>query len=111
MNFCKEDDAYMRSCGIFLHITSLPSPYGIGTLGKEAYDFIDFLSECGQKIWQILPTGHIGSETFYSPYMPFSAFAGNPFLIDIDLLIDEGFIEKEDLIGLDFVNAKFVDYR
>lgn len=101
----------MRRCGIFLHITSLPSPYGIGTLGRDAYDFVDFLHKCGQTVWQILPLGHIGSETYYSPYMPYSAFAGNPLLIDIDLLINEGLIEKDDLNGVNWGNKKHVEYQ
>ena len=101
----------MRSCGMFLHITSLPSPYGIGTLGREAYDFVDFLSRCGQKIWQILPVGPVSGADFYSPYMPLSAFAGNPLLIDLDLLVGEGCLEKGDLNGLDFGSGPFTDYR
>lgn len=102
----------MRSSGIFLHITSLPSPYGIGTLGNQALDFVDFLSESGQKIWQILPLGHISRGAFYSPYTTYSAFAGNPLLIDIDSLINEGYIEKEDLFGLDFGNNEnIVDFE
>jgi 4-alpha-glucanotransferase len=96
---------------MFLHITSLPSPYGIGSLGKEAFDFVDFLSDSGQKIWQILPLGHIGSGAYYSPYTTFSAFAGNPLLIDIDFLINDGYIEKNDLYGLDFGDVNFVDYQ
>lgn len=76
-------------------ITSLPSPYGIGTLGKAAYQWIDFLSSSGQSWWQILPLG----PTSYgdSPYQSFSSAAGNPYLIDLDLLIEEGFLEKEEV--------------
>ena len=84
----------MRESGILFHITSLPSRYGIGTLGKEAYDFIDFLKKSGQKYWQVLPVG----PTSYgdSPYQSFSAFAGNPYFIDLDLLVSEGLLLEEE---------------
>lgn len=84
-----------RSSGILLHITSLPNEYGIGDFGKGAYDFIDFLERAGQKNWQILPLGMTGYGA--SPYQCFSAFAGNPYLIALDELIEEGLLEKEDL--------------
>ncbi len=85
----------MREAGILLHISSLPSPYGIGTLGKSAYDFIDFLEASGQKIWQILPIG----PTSYgdSPYSALSSFAFNPYFIDLDFLVQDGLLTKEDL--------------
>ena len=73
-----------RKSGILLHITSLPGKYGIGTFGEEAYKFVDFLSETKQTYWQILPLGHTGFGN--SPYSSYSAFAGNPFLIDVDAL-------------------------
>ncbi len=84
-----------RSSGILLHITSLPGKYGIGTMGREAFSFVDFLVESGQKLWQILPLGH----TSYgdSPYQCFSAFAGNPLLIDLEKLLDEGLLQHTDL--------------
>ena len=77
-----------------MHISSLPGPYGIGTLGKNAYKFIDFLSKAGQSYWQILPVG----PTSYgdSPYQSFSTFAGNPYFIDFDLLVKDGLISKSD---------------
>lgn len=73
-----------RSCGVLLPISALPSPYGIGTLGKAAYDFVDFLTEAGQSWWQLLPVG----PTSYgdSPYQSFSTYAGNPYFVDLDLL-------------------------
>ena len=76
-------------------ISSLPSSYGIGTLGKEAYNFIDFLSESGQTCWQILPVG----PTSYgdSPYQSPSAYAGNPYFIDLDMLIEDGLLTKEEV--------------
>lgn len=90
----------MRSCGTLLHITSLPSKYGIGTLGKEAFHFIDFLKESGQSYWQILPVGptSIGD----SPYQSFSAFAGNPLMIDLEELIEEGLLKKEEIKNVEF---------
>ena len=89
----------MRSSGILMPVFSLPSPYGIGTLGKEAYMFVDFLRKAGQRYWQILPL----NPTNYgdSPYQSFSAFAGNPYFIDLDELAADGLavfpVTKEDL--------------
>lgn len=87
-----------RSCGILLHITSLPSRYGIGNLGQAAYDFVDFLSGAGQSCWQILPIGPTGYGD--SPYQSFSAFAGNPYLIDPDHLIRQGWLTQRELDGI-----------
>ena len=83
-----------RASGVLLHISSLPSEYGIGTFGKEAYKFIDFLKRAGQTYWQILP---IGPTSFGdSPYSSFSTFAGNPYFIDFDLLRKEKLLKKKD---------------
>ena len=79
-----------RSAAILLAVSSLPSPYGIGTLGKAACEFIDFLAAAGQKYWQMLPVGPISYGD--SPYQSFSAFAGNPYYIDPDMLIAEGLL-------------------
>ena len=89
-----------RASGILLPISALPSPYGIGTLGKAAYAFADFLHAAGQKYWQLLPLG----PTSYgdSPYQSFSTFAGNPYFIDLDLLAEEGLLDKEDLAAADW---------
>ena len=89
-----------RSCGILMPVTSLPSPYGIGTLGKEAYNFVDFLAKAKQSWWQLLPAGH----TSYgdSPYQCFSTYAGNPYFIDLDLLIEDGLLEESEVTGLDW---------
>ena len=87
--------ALERGAGILLPISSLPSPYGIGTMGKDAYDFVDMLKRAGQKYWQVLP---IGPTSFGdSPYQSFSAFAGNPYFIDLDTLIEEGLLKKEEV--------------
>ncbi len=86
----------MRKAGILMHITSLPSRYGIGSFGKEAYRFIDFLVETNQTYWQILPLG----PTSYgdSPYQTFSAFAINPYFIDLDVLVEEGLLQPNEII-------------
>ena len=99
-----------RSAGILMPITSLPSPYGIGTLGKAAYEFVDFLRAAGQKYWQILPVG----PTSYgdSPYQSFSTYAGNPYMIDLDMLCDENLLIREDLKKIDWgSNSQYVDYE
>lgn len=79
-----------RSCGILMHISSLPGPYGIGTFGKAAYAFADFLARAGQRYWQVLPLGPTGYGD--SPYQCASTFAGNPYFIDLDLLIEDGLL-------------------
>lgn len=83
----------MKHSGILLHISSLPSPYGIGDLGKEAYKFADFLKASKQKYWQILPLNPPGGDN--SPYEAFSAFAGNPYFIDLDALYEQGLISDK----------------
>lgn len=84
----------MRSCGMLLPIFSLPSKYGIGSFSKEAYEFVDTLAACGQTRWQILPLGPTGFGD--SPYQSFSTFAGNPYFIDLEEWIQEGFLSKEE---------------
>jgi 4-alpha-glucanotransferase len=91
---------FSRSSGILLHISSLPGKYGIGSLGKEAFEFADFLHNAGQSLWQILPLGPTGSEN--CPYHGLSAFAGNHILIDIDILVNEGLLKKPDTEDLSF---------
>ena len=85
----------MRSSGVLMHITSLPGPYGVGTMGKQAYAFVDFLHSAGQSFWQILPLNPTGYGD--SPYQSCSAFAGNHYLIDLDALAEEGLLEKSEL--------------
>src|SRR5205085_8772092 len=86
---------FPRSSGILLHPTCLPSPYGIGDFGPEAYRFVDFLHETGQKIWQVLPLGPTGYGD--SPYQCFSAFAGNPLLISFEKLVEHDLLSPADL--------------
>lgn len=84
----------MRKSGILMHISSLPGPYGIGCMGKNAYEFVDFLKKSGQKVWQILPLSPTGFGN--SPYQSCSAFAGNHYLIDPETLMDKGLLEKKE---------------
>ncbi|RLB68255.1 MAG: 4-alpha-glucanotransferase [Deltaproteobacteria bacterium] len=86
-----------RGAGILLHLTSLPSPWGIGDLGPEAEKFLDFLRESGQSYWQFLPLGPTCAIHGHSPYMSTSAFAGNPLLISPDLLLRDGWVSPEDI--------------
>ena len=98
-----------RASGILMPITSLPSPYGIGTIGKAAYEFADFLKKAGQSYWQILPVG----PTSYgdSPYQSFSTYAGNPYMIDLDMLQQDGLLKKKDYRNLNWGDdPEHVDY-
>ena len=91
---------FKRNAGILMPVSSLPSPYGIGTFGKDAYDFVTFVKECNHKYWQVLPLG----PTTYgdSPYQSYSAFAGNPYFVDLDMLIEEGLLLKSEVIARDW---------
>ena len=82
----------MRASGILLPVSSIPSRYGIGTFSREAYDFVDFLVKAGQTYWQILPLGPTGYGD--SPYQSFSTFAGNPYYIDLEQLMEEGLLTE-----------------
>ena len=97
-----------RSSGILLHPTSLPSKYGIGDLGKEAYNFIDFLSESCQQVWQILPIGPTGFGN--SPYLSYSALAGNPLLVSLEKLVENELLDPEDLDSLPEYQLDRVDF-
>ncbi len=88
----------MRTSGILMHITSLPGPYGVGTMGKQAYAFVDFLKAAGQSVWQILPLTPTGYGD--SPYQSCSTYAGNHYLIDLPTLVEEGLLKKEELDGV-----------
>ena len=99
----------MRKSGILMHITSLPGSCGIGTMGKSAFDFVDFLASAGQRSWQILPLTPTGYGD--SPYQSCSAYAGNPYLIDFELLEADGLLEKADYADLDWADSETrVDY-
>ena len=117
------DTKFERNAGILMPVSSLPSPYGIGTSGKDAYDFVTFVKECNHKYWQVLPLG----PTTYgdSPYQSYPAFAGNPYFVDLDMLIEAGFLLKSEVISRDWgdgivpvnvseddaVNGRFGTYR
>ena len=98
---------FERSGGILLHPTSLPGPYGIGDLGPQAYRFVDWLASTGCKLWQVLPLGPTGYGD--SPYQCFSAFAGNPYLISFDALIEDGLLIRDDFAHMPIFNASRVD--
>lgn len=99
----------MRECGMLLPVSSLPSLYGIGAFSKEAYGFVDTLRSAGQKYWQILPLGPTGYGD--SPYQSFSAFAGNPYFIDLEALTAEGLLQKEECDGADFGGSRrYIEY-
>ncbi len=99
---------YKRSSGVLLHPTSLPGPYGIGDLGPSAYKWVDFLSESGTGLWQVLPLGPTGFGD--SPYQCFSSFAGNPYLVSPDLLLQEGLIHANDLVEVPKFPTAKVDF-
>jgi len=94
---------FKRSSGVLAHVTSLPSPHGVGTMGKVARDFVDFLADAHQTYWQILPLGHTGFGD--SPYQCFSAAAGNPYLIDLDMLVEDGLLTENEVKEGDFKSS------
>jgi 4-alpha-glucanotransferase len=97
----------MRRSGVLLHISSIPSPYGIGSFGKKAYEFVDFLYEAEQTYWQILPLGPTSHGD--SPYQTFSAFANNPYFIDLDMLVEEGLLKKDEIVS-HFNSDRYCEY-
>ena len=100
---------FKRCSGILMPISSLPGGYGIGSMGKPAHDFVDFLAKAGQTIWQILPVGPTGYAD--SPYQSCSAFAGNPYFIDLDLLAADGLLTQKDYAAINWGgDAAHVDY-
>jgi 4-alpha-glucanotransferase len=99
---------FNRSSGILLHPSSFPGRYGIGTLGSAALEWLEWLSNAGQKLWQVLPLGHTGYGD--SPYQSFGAFAGNPLLVDLELLEQDGFLPVEALQNVPEFPQNGVDY-
>ncbi|MBR4813037.1 MAG: 4-alpha-glucanotransferase, partial [Lachnospiraceae bacterium] len=98
-----------RSAGILMPVFSLPSPYGIGTLGKAAKEFVDFLAKMKHRYWQVLPVGPTGYGD--SPYQSYSAFAGNPYFIDLDLLVEQGLLTVDEIReGYFGTEPRYVDY-
>ena len=98
-----------RSAGVIMHIASLPGKFGIGTFGREAYEYVEFLFKSGLKYWQILPLGQTGYGD--SPYQSFSAFAGNPYFIDFDILNKEGLLREEEYVNENYGdNSEYIDY-
>src|SRR5580698_7769598 len=87
-----------RMSGVLLHVTSLPSHGGVGDFGPAAYEFVDFLSAAKQRLWQVLPLSPTGYGS--SPYSALSAFAGNPALISLERLVNEGWLTEEQIAGL-----------
>jgi malto-oligosyltrehalose synthase/4-alpha-glucanotransferase len=106
-----EKQPHERSAGILMPITSLPSPFGIGDFGPEAFAFADFLSRSKQTYWQVLPLNPIAADCDYSPYSATSSMAGNPLLISPALLVQEGFLEPADLADYQQPIAQKVDYK
>jgi 4-alpha-glucanotransferase len=98
-----------RSSGILLHPTSLPGPHGVGDLGPAAHGFVEFLVSAGQALWQVLPLGPTGYGD--SPYQCFSAFAGNPLLVSLERLVEEGLLEPGDLEGAPPFPPRQADYQ
>jgi 4-alpha-glucanotransferase len=100
-----------RASGILMHITSLPSPQGIGGLGPEAYAFADFLAETGQSVWQILPLTPTATWSHNDPYHSISAFAGNPLLISPELMVRDGLLDEDDIIPTQAFPEHNVDFQ
>ena len=107
----KEGNVMKRKAGILLSVTSLPSAYGIGDLGQAAYDFADFLEQAGQSYWQILPLGATGHGSADSPYQAYSAFAGNPYLISLQMLQEQGLLTQQECTQAEWgKDPRTVDY-
>ena len=103
-------EKHIRRAGVLLPVSSLPGKYGIGTFGKAAYDWVDYLKASGQSLWQILPLGPTGYGD--SPYQSFSTFAGNPYFIDLEKLIEEKLVTRAECDALDWGGSeRYVDYE
>lgn len=99
-----------KSCGILLHISSLPGQFGIGDLGREAYAFVDFLVASGQNIWQVLPLSPVSAADVYSPYSAPSTFAGNPLFISPEILVKENLVDEQALSAFYLPCQSTVDF-
>lgn len=108
---CKLFGKKSRSAGILMHISSLPSTFGIGDLGAEAFRFVDFLKLAGQRYWQVLPIGPGASEYDLSPYSTLCSMATNPLLISPELLMDDGYLQETDLAGFRKAESHKIDYQ
>ena len=97
--FCFRDWMAGRNSGILCHVTSLPSRFGVGDFGPDAFAFADFLHRAGQRCWQVLPLSPVNGGAGNSPYSGYSAFAGNPLLISPEQLVLDGWLRREDLSG------------
>ena len=94
----------MRASGVLMHVTSLPGPNGIGAMGESARRFVDFLAQAGQRYWQILPLSPTGYGN--SPYQSLSTFAGNQYLIDLETLVEEGLLRREEVDAVSWNHAQ-----
>ncbi|WP_324758046.1 4-alpha-glucanotransferase [Haloarcula montana] len=102
---------FNRRSGVFLHLSSLPSPHGIGDLGAGARSFVDFLDRAGQSLWQICPLGPTAAIHGHSPYQTFSGFAGNPLLVDLEWLVDRGYLDSGTAVPPSSVDDHEVNYE
>jgi 4-alpha-glucanotransferase len=100
-----------RGAGILMHITSLPSAFGIGDLGPEARKFAEFLNQSGQRYWQILPLNPTGEDQLYSPYSAVSSMAGNPLLISPELLAEDDLVTEQELRKFYVINSGKASFR
>lgn len=99
-----------RASGVLMHVTSLPGPHGCGDLGLEAHDFIDFLADAGQAWWQMLPVGPPSHASGFSPYDASSAFAGSPWLVSLDALVQQSLLSKPDLQPVPVLSSRQVNF-
>src|SRR6056297_72384 len=93
---------FERQSGVFLHLTSLPGPHGVGDLGAGARDFLDWLAAADQSLWQFCPLGPTSGAHGNSPYQSYSAFAGNPLFVSLDRLVERGYLTDDDLGSPEF---------
>ncbi|HXG20462.1 MAG TPA: 4-alpha-glucanotransferase, partial [Methylomirabilota bacterium] len=102
---------FARSSGLLLHISSLPGRHGIGDLGAGAQQFVDFLADAKQSLWQVLPLGPTSEGNLHSPYVSLSAFAGNPLFINLDMLVEDKLLPEDELAHAPVFPDDSVDYE